>query len=67
MVTAFLDGATATLAGETLILTKGDVTLTLLDKEVADTRRDDRGPAWVVTDVQTGSTVSRSRPGRPRP
>ena len=58
LIGAFLDGATATLTGDTLTLTKGDVTLTLLDKEVATPDGTLEGPRWVVTDVQTGSTVS---------
>ena len=58
LITSFLDGSTATLAGDTLTFTKGDVTLTLLDKEVATPDGTLEGPRWVVTDVQTGSTVS---------
>jgi heat shock protein HslJ len=55
---AFIGDATATLAGDTLTLTKGDVTLTLIDEEVANPDGTLEGPRWVVTDVQTGSTVS---------
>jgi heat shock protein HslJ len=58
LVTSFLDGSTATLAGDTLTFTKGDVTLTLLDKEVATPDGTLEGPRWVVDAVQTGSTVS---------
>jgi len=58
LITSFLDGSTASLAGDTLTFTKGDVTLTLLDKEVATPDGTLEGPRWVVTDVQTGSTVS---------
>jgi heat shock protein HslJ len=57
-ITAFLDGATATLAGDTLTAAKGDVTLTLLDESVASPDAGLEGPRWVVTDVQVGSTVS---------
>jgi heat shock protein HslJ len=57
-MTTFLDGATATVAGDTLTFTKGDVTLTLLDKEVATPDGTLEGPRWVVDAVQTGSTVS---------
>ena len=55
---AFVGDATATLAGDTLTLTKGDVTLTLIDEEVANPDGTLEGPRWVVTDVQAGSTVS---------
>jgi heat shock protein HslJ len=58
LITTFLDGSTATLSGDTLTFAKGDVTLTLLDKEVATPDGTLEGPRWVVTDVQTGSTVS---------
>ena len=58
LITSFLDGSTATLAGDTLTFSKGAVTLTLLDKEVATPDGTLEGPRWVVTDVQTGSTVS---------
>lgn len=57
-IAAFLPGATATLAGDTLTLTKGDVTLTLIDEQVANPDQGLEGPRWVVTDIQSGSTVS---------
>jgi heat shock protein HslJ len=58
LVGALLDGSTATIAGDTLTFAKGDVTLTLVDKEVAMPDGTLEGPRWVVDAIQTGSTVS---------
>jgi heat shock protein HslJ len=58
----FLDGATIALAGDTLTLARDGVTLTLLDREVADPDRPLVGTRWVVDGLVSGDAVS-SVPG----
>ncbi len=55
---AFLDGASIALAGDTLSLAKDGVTLTLLDREVADPDRPLLGTRWVVVGIVSGDAVS---------
>ena len=55
---AFLDGASIALAGDTLTLAKDGVTLTLLDREVADPDRPLLGTRWVVVGIVSGDAVS---------
>jgi heat shock protein HslJ len=57
-VGAFLDGATVTLTGDTLTLGHGDVTLTLVDREVADPDRPLERTRWIVDGIVTGDAVS---------
>ncbi len=57
-IAAFLPGAAATLASDTLALAKDAVTLTLLDTEVANPDRSLEGPRWVVTSIVAGDAVS---------
>jgi heat shock protein HslJ len=54
----FLDGASIALAGDMLTLAKDGVTLTLLDREVADPDRPLVGTRWVVDGLVSGDTVS---------
>jgi len=53
-----LDGATITLAGDTLTLAKEGDRLTLLDREVADPDRPLIGTRWVVEGLISAETVS---------
>lgn len=53
-----LDGATVGLAGDTLTLTKGDVRLTLEDREIADPDRPLAGTRWVLDGIVSGDAVS---------
>lgn len=53
-----LGGATITLDGDTLTLTKGITRLTLLDREVADPDRPLLGTRWVVDGLVAGDTAS---------
>ena len=57
-VSSFLGGAAITLAGDTLTLKNGDVTMTLTDREVADPDRPLVGTKWVVDGIITGDAVS---------
>lgn len=57
-VGAFISGATLTLAGDTLTLRNGDVTMTLTDREVADPDRPLEGTRWVVDGIVSGDAVS---------
>ena len=57
-LSAFLDGAAATLDGDTLTLTKEGTTLTLQDEEVANPDRPLQGTNWVVTGLVSGDAVS---------
>lgn len=57
-VSAFLDRATVMLAGDTLTLKNGDVTMTLTDREVADPDRPLVGTKWVVDGIISGDAVS---------
>ena len=54
----FLDGALIALAGDQLTLAKDGVTLTLLDREVADPDRPLLGTRWVVDGLVSGDAVS---------
>ena len=55
---SFLDGASATLDGDTLTLTKDGTALALQDEEVANPDRPLEGTNWVVTGVVSGDAVS---------
>jgi len=55
---SLLDGAAVTLDGDTLTLAKDGVTLTLVDREVADPDRPLIGTRWVVDGLVSGGTVS---------
>jgi heat shock protein HslJ len=55
---SFLGGAKVTLAGDTLTLANGDVTMTLADRKVADPDRTLEGTRWVVDGIVTGDAVS---------
>jgi heat shock protein HslJ len=57
-VSSFLGGAAVTLAGDTLTLKNGDVTMTLTDRRVADPDRPLVGTKWVVDGIITGDAVS---------
>lgn len=57
-VAAFVDGAAVTLAGDTLTLTDGDVTMTLTDREVADPDRPLEGTRWILDGIVSGDAVS---------
>lgn len=57
-VAAFVGGAALTLAGDTLTLKNGDVTMTLTDRVVADPDRPLEGTRWVVDGIVTGDAVS---------
>jgi len=57
-VGAFIDGATAALAGDTLTLGHGDVTMTLTDRVVADPDRPLEGTRWVLDGIVAGGAVS---------
>jgi heat shock protein HslJ len=58
-VAAFLAaGPTATVDGDTLTLTSGDATMTLLDREVADPDRPLADTAWTVTGVISSDAIS---------
>ena len=54
----FLDGAFVTLAGDMLTLAKDGVTLTLLDREVADPDRPLVVTRWIVDGLVSGDAVS---------
>ena len=57
-VGTFIGGATLTLAGDTLTLRNGDITMTLMDRAVADPDRPLEGTRWVVDGIVAGDTVS---------
>ena len=57
-ISAFLPGATATLADDTLTLAKDGVTLTLLDEEVANPDQPLEGTRWVVDGIISADAVS---------
>ncbi|OGO57988.1 MAG: hypothetical protein A2Z32_01710 [Chloroflexi bacterium RBG_16_69_14] len=57
-VAAFVGGAAVTLAGDTLTLKNGDVTMTLTDREVADPDRPLGGTRWVLDGIVSGDAVS---------
>ncbi len=54
----FLGNVTFTLAGDTLTLTSGAVTLTLLDSEVATQDQPIEGTRWVLDGIVSGDAVS---------
>ena len=54
----FLSGVTITLDGDTLTLDDGNVTLTLVDKEVATPDQPIEGTLWVLDGIVTGDAVS---------
>ena len=54
----FLAGAGVTLDGDTLTLSNSGVTLTLLDRVVADPDRPLEGTRWIVDGLVTGGAVS---------
>jgi len=53
-----LDGATIALDGDTLVLAKGSVRLTMEDREIADPDRPLLGTRWVVDGLISGDAVS---------
>ena len=55
---ALLDGATVTLAGDTLTLQKGPVTLTMQDRKVANPDKPITGTRWVLDGIVSGATAS---------
>ena len=55
---SLLNGAAISLDGDTLTLAKDGVTLTLVDREVADPDRPLTGTTWVVEGLVSGETVS---------
>lgn len=57
-VGAFIDGSTVALAGDTLTLGHGDVTMTLTDRKVADPDRPLEGTRWVLDGIVAGDAVS---------
>jgi heat shock protein HslJ len=54
----FLDGAIVAVSGDTLTLANDGVTLTLLDREVADPDRPLIGTRWVVDGLVSNDAVS---------
>ena len=54
----FLSGTTYALEGDNLILTNGDVRLTLTDKEVVTPDQSLEGKAWVLDGIVSGDAVS---------
>ena len=57
-VGAFIGGATVTIAGDTLTLKNGDVTMTLTDRVVADPNRPLEVTRWVADGIVSGDAVS---------
>ncbi len=57
-IAAFLPGALATIAEDSLTLARDGVTLTLLDEEVASPDRPLEGTRWVVDGIVTADAVS---------
>jgi heat shock protein HslJ len=53
-----LGGATVALVGDTLTISEDGITLTLLDREVADPDRPLAGTRWVVDGLVSGDAVS---------
>jgi heat shock protein HslJ len=53
-----LDGATIALDGDSLVLAKGGVRLTMEDREIADPDRPLLGTRWVVDGLISGDAVS---------
>jgi len=64
----FLSGEpTVALDGDTLTLEKGDVTITLVDEEVAEPDRQLQGTTWVLEGIIDGDAVSSVPAGTPIP
>lgn len=57
-VAEFLGGATIVFDRDTLLLSKADTRMTLVDREVADPDRPLLGTHWVVDGIFSGGTVS---------
>ena len=57
-VSSFLGGATVALAGDSLTLGNGGVTMNLSDRRVADPDRPLVGTRWVVDGIVAGDTTS---------
>jgi heat shock protein HslJ len=57
-LSAFLDGASVALAGDTLTLSKEGTTLTLQDREVADPDRPITGTKWILDGIISNEAVS---------
>jgi heat shock protein HslJ len=57
-LSAFLDGASIALAGDTLTLSKEGTTLTLQDREVADPDRPIEGTKWILDGIVANEAVS---------
>ena len=57
-VATFIDGATASLASDTLTLVHDDVTMTLRDRTVADPDRPLKGTRWVLDGIVAGGAAS---------
>jgi heat shock protein HslJ len=57
-VSSFVGGATITLAGDTLTLKNGDVSMTLTDRVVADPDRPLESTRWVLDGIVSGDAVS---------
>ena len=57
-LSGFLDGATATLDGTTLILAKDGTTLTLQDESIVNPDQPLEGTRWVVTSIISNDAVS---------
>jgi heat shock protein HslJ len=57
-VGAFLGGATLGLAGDTLTLRNGEVTMTMTDRRIADPDRPLEGTRWILDGIVAGDTVS---------
>ena len=57
-IAELLNGATIRLGGDTLTLTRGDTTVTLTDREVADPDRPILGTRWVLDGIIAADAVS---------
>lgn len=57
-VAALLDGATISVDGDTIALTHGDTTVTLLDRKIADPDRELLDTRWVLDGIVSGDAVS---------
>jgi heat shock protein HslJ len=57
-LSTFLGDVGVSLAGDTLTLTDGRITLTLLDKEVAEPDKPLEGTRWVLDSILSGDAVS---------
>lgn len=57
-LSGFVAGAIVDLAGDTLTLRNGGVTMTLTDREVADRDRPLEGTHWILDGITSGDTAS---------